>query len=542
MLTQDLKAGRPIIAGDLLKDSAKDSAKTGTGLLAPRVVLACGFVAAMLICTPRGAQADPQRKYSSKGHEQAKREQPAAPKGPLIISISIASQHLTVYDQSTPVAHAPVSTGMAGHATPMGVFSVIQKQKWHESNIYSGAPMPFMQRITWSGVAMHAGVLPGYPASHGCIRMPHEFAVRLYGMTKMGARVFVTRNDVTPVEFADPRLFTPKPQVDARSTPTAPAQASDRPVDTGNQVASTALMVPIKTTPSSDVVLADASVNNRPDVAISAEVPAAATDAAKVEPADGAASASDPATVAEPKTAPANDAAKVDPAKPGPSPTSDAAPTSTEPTNAAAAATVRTEAEDAVKIDDAHSAGAAPQNGSAARIDDPMTPVDVDVPLPPARPQVASLKPGPISIFISKKLGKLFVRKAFESVFDSAVTIANPERPLGTHVFTATGFTDDHAALRWLLVSLPAEAAKKEERRADTSSHKRRGQKATQAPVEAAPAETAAGALQRIDIPQETRERIAELLIPGSSLIISDKDLGGETGESGETDFIVLTR
>ena len=78
MLTQDLKAGRPIIAGDLLKDSAK----TGTGILAPRVVLACGFVAAMLICTPRDAQADPQRKFSSKGHEQAKKEQPAAPKGP----------------------------------------------------------------------------------------------------------------------------------------------------------------------------------------------------------------------------------------------------------------------------------------------------------------------------------------------------------------------------------------------------------------------------------------------------------------------------
>jgi hypothetical protein len=538
VLSQDLKAGRPIIAGDLLKDSAKDSAKTGTGILAPRVVLACGFVAAMLICTPRDAQADPQRKFSSKGHDQAKKEQPTAPKGPLIISISIASQHLTVYDQSTPVAHAPVSTGMAGHATPMGVFSVIQKQKWHESNIYSGAPMPFMQRITWSGVAMHAGVLPGYPASHGCIRMPHEFAVRLYGMTRMGARVFVTRNDVTPVEFADPRLFTPKPQADARSTSTAPAQASDRPVDTGNQVASTDLMVPIKTTQSGNVVVADASADKRPAVATSAEVPAAATNAAKVEP---AASGGDPATVAEPKTAPANGAAQADPAKPGPSaPTADAAPTSAEPTNATAAATVPTEAEAAVKIDDAHAVGAAPQNDSAAEVDDPMTPVDV--PLPPARPQVASLKPGPISIFISKKLGKLFVRKAFESVFDSAVTIANPERPLGTHVFTATGFTDDHAALRWLLVSLPAEAAKKEERRADTSSHGQRHQKAAQGLVEATPAETAAGALQRIDIPQETRERIAELLTPGSSLVISDKDLGGETGESGETDFIVLTR
>src|SRR5208337_1282059 len=74
------------------------------------------------------------------------------------------------------------------------------------SNIYSGAPMPYMQRITWSGVAMHAGVLPGYPASHGCIRMPYDFAVRLYGMTRSGARVIITRNDITPFDFEHSRL------------------------------------------------------------------------------------------------------------------------------------------------------------------------------------------------------------------------------------------------------------------------------------------------------------------------------------------------
>src|SRR5204863_5277712 len=94
------------------------------------------------------------------------------PEGPLVITISIQHQHLRVYDVNGFYAEAPVSTGMAGHSTPMGVFSVLEKQRWHRSNIYSGAPMPFMQRITWSGVAIHQGVLPGYPASHGCIRMP----------------------------------------------------------------------------------------------------------------------------------------------------------------------------------------------------------------------------------------------------------------------------------------------------------------------------------------------------------------------------------
>ena len=86
-------------------------------------------------------------------------------------------------------------------STPMGVFSVIQKHKFHHSNIYSGAPMPYMQRITWSGVAMHAGVLPGYPASHGCIRMPMAFAVKMWNWTRMGARVVVTPGEMTPGEF-----------------------------------------------------------------------------------------------------------------------------------------------------------------------------------------------------------------------------------------------------------------------------------------------------------------------------------------------------
>ncbi|MDP1882188.1 MAG: L,D-transpeptidase family protein, partial [Bradyrhizobium sp.] len=107
---------------------------------------------------------------------QAKKVQPpketVKPQGPLIIAISIQKQSLKVYDANGFFAETKISTGMKGHPTPMGVFSIIQKHKLHHSNIYSGAPMPFMQRITWSGIAMHAGALPGYPASHGCIRMP----------------------------------------------------------------------------------------------------------------------------------------------------------------------------------------------------------------------------------------------------------------------------------------------------------------------------------------------------------------------------------
>ncbi len=100
---------------------------------------------------------------------------------------------------------------MRGHPTPMGVFTVIGKERYHRSNIYSNAPMPFMQRITWSGVALHEGVLPGYPASHGCIRMTSEFAVFLWKTTKIGTRVIVTHDEPAPAEISNAKLFVPPP-------------------------------------------------------------------------------------------------------------------------------------------------------------------------------------------------------------------------------------------------------------------------------------------------------------------------------------------
>src|SRR2546430_3535904 len=108
----------------------------------------------------------------------------------------------TLYSDGQPIAYSRVSTGVPGHPTPTGVFSVIQKDRWHHSNIYSNAPMPFMQRITWSGVALHQGVVTGRPASHGCIRLTHDFARRLWSLTKVGVRVIVARDEVAPVEIA----------------------------------------------------------------------------------------------------------------------------------------------------------------------------------------------------------------------------------------------------------------------------------------------------------------------------------------------------
>src|SRR3954453_15532014 len=140
----------------------------------------------------------------------AEKDTGAKPVGPLIISISIEKQRVRVYDANGFFAEAPVSTGMKGHPTPMGVFSIIQKHKLHHSNIYSGAPMTYMQRITWSGVAMHAGVLPGYPASHGCIRMPMAFALKMWGWTRMGARVVIAPGELAPESISHPLLATDK--------------------------------------------------------------------------------------------------------------------------------------------------------------------------------------------------------------------------------------------------------------------------------------------------------------------------------------------
>src|SRR5216683_7058718 len=117
--------------------------------------------------------------HRQRNSESAKNARPEdAPKGPLQIIISIADQRVLLFDNGALIARSSVSTGTQGHPTPLGVFSVISKQRWHRSNIYSAAPMPYMQRITWSGIALHAGVVPGHPASHGCIRLPEEFAVK----------------------------------------------------------------------------------------------------------------------------------------------------------------------------------------------------------------------------------------------------------------------------------------------------------------------------------------------------------------------------
>jgi len=137
-----------------------------------------------------------------------------AGQGPLQIYVSKADQSLTVYDGDTVVATTKVSTGKPGHTTPSGIFSILEKRKYHESNLYSNAPMPFMQRLTWSGIALHEGKVPDHPASHGCVRLPNGFAKTLFSLTERGAHVIITDQPVTPRPIAHATLFIPRLPVD----------------------------------------------------------------------------------------------------------------------------------------------------------------------------------------------------------------------------------------------------------------------------------------------------------------------------------------
>jgi hypothetical protein len=130
-----------------------------------------------------------------------------SPAGPVVVLVSLPDQVIYIYRNGVRIGRSTVSTGTKGHRTPTGVFTVLQKKVDHESSIYKGAKMPNMQRLTWTGIAMHAGNLPGYPASHGCVRLPADFAAKLYSVTTLGSTVIIADNTSAPSTTANPGLL-----------------------------------------------------------------------------------------------------------------------------------------------------------------------------------------------------------------------------------------------------------------------------------------------------------------------------------------------
>ncbi len=485
-------------------------------------VCALGFVVAMTLASPASAKV--RHKPEPKETEHVSKEPfGTLPKGPMQIVISINQQKLHLYSDGKEVADTLVATGVPALPTPTGVFSVIGKERFHRSNIYSGAPMPFMQRITWSGVALHEGENIGHPASHGCIRMPREFAMKLFSVTKMGVRVIIARNELKPVPFADAHLFVHKAMpapAPAAAAPAAPeatrtAQASDdsKKTDAGAapklEAPATAAPAPAMPEPTKAALIADDTKPTDAAEPAKAETPASAVPVAT----DTAAQAGDEskaATVEPPKS----EAVPTGEAKAAP-----AAPAATEKLRGTAATP-------AVALDPPADAAPAP----AAK---PTTLVETG----------HAATQGPISIFVSRKEKKIYVRQNFSPLFYAPVTIDHLEQAFGTHVFTAMAYLDDGSTLRWNVVSLPGEPPKTK-READNdrrgTRHGRHEEPVARPLGELPPPQTPAEALARIDIPQDAIDRISAMIGPGSSFVVSDQGLGEETGEG--TDFIVVTR
>jgi hypothetical protein len=412
--------------------------------------------------------------------------EPVVPQGPLTVIVSIDQQRATLFANGQPVASTAISSGTRSHPTPMGVFSVIQKRRHHVSNLY-GAQMPFMQRLTWSGTAMHQGPLPGRPASHGCIRLPKDFAQLLWKATRIGARVVVTRDEVAPVAIAHRNLFQPAPPM--AQLPRAVVPASPRAL--------------IKTADATHAIPASVAAAMGKPVAAQAVVraSAAAQPTKLLMGADGNIEMLHPA-------APVATPAAVDAAKTVPTGT---APTESEPEPA----------------------------------NDPALKIMVDEPpraaAPAPRAAKAKGKPEPVSVFVSRKEGKLYVRQAMEPLFEAPVAIVDPDAPIGTHVYTAMGSKDGGGSLRWTAVSIPSGYARPDADARSAKGKKRKTAKVAEpVALDPEPVPGADAALDRLIMPPDAVDRIAALITPGSSLIVSDNKLSGETGKS--TGFIVLTR
>jgi hypothetical protein len=439
-------------------------------------------IAVLAALTLAGSHADATERRGERAIEAIETR---AAGEPILAIVSLRSQRITIYDANGWILRAPVSSGQRGRETPAGIFSVIQKDADHHSNLYDDAFMPHMQRLTWSGIALHGGALPGYPASHGCVRMPFDFAERLFDLTQMGLRVIVAPTDVAPVEIAHPVLFEAKPGAGAAAAARlSDADAAAKKAEQARLAAGAAYRDSVQGMVSVRVAenkkrIAEAQLANA-ETALGAAIPGEAQERAESDKAQAV------ARVAGSQT-------QLDAAKAEWQPKLDGVTAAREA--AASAETARVAAAEAV------------------------------------RQVMRELEP--VSVLISRKTQRLYVRQGFEPVLDVPVTIVDPDRPIGTHIFTAMERTGGENKLRWSVVSMEGghsagvPESKGPARRVDNREAE---------PMPAAPA-GAKSALDRIVIPPDVMDRIAGIA-PRSSLIVTDEALSSETGKG--TDFVVL--
>jgi lipoprotein-anchoring transpeptidase ErfK/SrfK len=526
--------------------------------------------------------------------------------GPLFVVVSLNDEHIRVYDDHGLVTSSIISTGVPGHPTPKGVFTILGRERFHASNLYSGAPMPYMQRVTWSGVAMHVGVVTGHPASHGCIRLPAAFAQKIWGMTKIGERVVISPSELEPEGFSSPLLPIAKmyPRPEETSPSAAPAIAAQTPAPVTEAKAGEAG----STAPTTGAPVATASAAS--DSVKPAGAPASVAQAAAepkrppINPKEWAARMKAQAVADQGAAVKAAKQASAALAALGPESARLSAALRTAEAGLVAA---RTRAEAAAKAyETADAAVATKQRESTVAMDEPTksevdplgqaktamlakalevavaskdaagaakTKADSDLETATAsldqaraaldanaaqrselserlraatQGQAAAARAekeaiqrlAPISVLISKRDHKIYVRQGLAPLFDAPATIRDPERPLGTHLFIATGVKEDGTALHWTVLNVPDAGGSEPQ---DSRRRRRWGLPEEPAVVSRGAPSSPAEALERLEIAQDVRDRIAERLWAGGSIIISDRPVSNETSAVG-TDLTVKIR
>ncbi len=452
---------------------ARSTRVSAAGLHANAAVLTLAATAALTVL----AMVPPAAAKQAAASHPTQMVAPRPTADPIMAIVSIKSQQVTFYDADGWILRAPVSTGTTGRETPAGVFAVIEKNKDHHSSLYDDAWMPNMLRITWNGIALHGGPLPGYAASHGCVRMPFDFAAKVFDKAPMGMRVIISPTNSEPVAFSDPALFVPKQDViDAM-----PARAATLARDADDAAKAAAAAKAAVMSAKRAAAAAPAAVRNLKS--LKARADAEAAHAEKVL----AAANANPKMTDQAKAA-AQDAQQK------------AAVRAHDLGQQLDAATADLKA----KQDAAAAADAAAKAAEAKRVATAKAATD------------ARLAGEPVSIYISRATQKLYVRRdthkkwsdggeLYDFSQEFPVTIKDPDKPLGTHIFTAVA--RDGGGLRWTEVSIDD-------------------------------GDTAKNALGRITFPQEVLDRIAPTAQPLSSIIISDEPLSSETNY--RTEFVAV--
>jgi L,D-transpeptidase catalytic domain len=441
---------------------------------------------------------------------------------PVMAIVSLRDQRITIYKAAGKFLEAPVSTGSAGYETPAGIFSIVQKKEMHSSNLYEDGEMPFMQRLTWTGIALHAGVLPGRPASHGCIRLPMAFAQQLFQLTDLGMRVLIVRDDMGPSDITHPALFKSKP------VGKEPTSAFRSDPSFSSKAASEARLG------GSERSRGFPPGSERYGQMLQSEVTSRTTEletaTKRLRDARGALTRATSEEAASTRVVRAQEAKLVK---------AETALKEVERRLEMSAETqirVRAEAAKAkalARVEELQTQVQTARLQAQAKRDVAERATEEASAATAARDsaadaaEAATRKTLPVSVFISRKTQRLYVRKGNYPIYEGPVEVRGAQTPIGTFVFTALEPLGTSGDMRWSVVAMYRDPM-----HIEPVSQARN---AAAAPTDVAAAKAA---LNRIGFAQEALDIISEIVLPGSSLIISDEGPSRETGK--DTDFVVV--